>query len=150
MEGEVEEWAMKSPHRGWQLDAAHSSDEILLLLARAGSLIARDELLMRAQELMTRCFGILARRFGLTWEDREDLQQQLVFWTLEAVGAYDAEELAKRDGCSFRTFLRRVVARRVANFFQAKQRRGNHFVDPQRLVKMGGGTLDRQVGCLID
>ncbi|GEM_PF-5023744 len=133
---------MNSPLRGWHLDATHSSDEILVLLARRGSLAARNELLTRNRERMAGSIALLCRRWSLSPEDREDLEQQIVFWTIEAVTAFDAEELRKPDGCSFRTFLGKVVNRRVANFAQAKRRRRKRFpasVDEQAVGKMGGG-----------
>ena len=147
---------MIAPRRGWVLDESHSSDDILVLLTRAGSLLARNELLTRNRERMSACIAHLSGQFRLTREDREDLEQQVVFWTLEAVTAFDAQELAKPNGCSFGSFLEKVVNRRVANFARAKRRHGKHFpagVDEGADGKMGGGgeecAMRRLAGALL-
>ena len=132
---------MATEARGWRLDVAYTADEILVLLARHGSLAANNELQLRARKCVSAWITLLCRRHRLTDADRDDLQQQLFFCTHAAIAAFDAEELAKADGCSFRTLLRRVVERRVQDFARKNRRYQRRFpasLDDARVGKMGG------------
>ena len=138
---------MLSMARGWRLDVTYSDDEILVLLARHGSAAARNELQLRAPRYVAAWINSLCRQHRLSAADREDLQQQLFYWTQEAIVAFDAEELAKPNGCVFQTFLRRVVQRRVQDFARKDRRYRRRFpasLDDARFGKMGGGTRDRK------
>lgn len=138
---------MSSDTRGWRLDVTCTADEILVLLARHGSAAAQDELQLRAQKYVAALIVSLCRRHRLTAADHDDLKQQLFFCTQEAIVAFDAEELAKPDGCVFQTFLRRVVERRVQDFARKNRRYRRRFstsLDDARVGKMGGGTRDRE------
>jgi RNA polymerase sigma factor (sigma-70 family) len=114
--------------KGWYLDLSHTCDEVLLLLAReASSQSARDELTCRHWNQFKAHLPRYGIRLALTSWDLEDAQQQAFFWIQEAIGAFDPAQLFLQRGSSFRTFLSRVLRRRLLNFCRSLRRRTTRF-----------------------
>jgi DNA-directed RNA polymerase specialized sigma24 family protein len=114
--------------KGWFLDLANTSDEVLLLLAReAASVPARDELTCRYWHQFGR--SVRGSHVGkrLTAWEQEDAQQQAFFWIQEAILVYDLTQLSIAQGSSFRTFLQRVFRARLADFRRSLGRRKKRF-----------------------
>jgi RNA polymerase sigma factor (sigma-70 family) len=109
--------------KGWLLDLAHTSDEVLLLLAReARQQAAGDELTCRYWRYLRIRLGQRSAHCRLNQWDREDAQQQAYFWIQEAIRAYDFGQLLQPGGSTFRTFLHRVVRLRLLNFCRSLRR----------------------------
>ena len=108
-------------------EMAEMNDRVLILLAqRHASGAARDELLLRHSEKRDRLIGWLARSTEMRGVEVEDAQQNSVFWTLEAIEKYNSV-FAKSTGCSFCTFLSRVVACRFKDYLKHLRRRNRHY-----------------------
>jgi RNA polymerase sigma factor (sigma-70 family) len=113
-----------STKKGWLLDLAQTSDEVLLLLAReARHQAAGDELTCRYWQYFRTTLGRRSAQYGLNEWDCEDAQQQAYFWIQEALRAYDFGQLSLPTGSSFRTFLHCIVQRRLTDFCRSLQRR---------------------------
>jgi RNA polymerase sigma factor (sigma-70 family) len=119
-----------SPHRtGWHLDLGATCDEVLLLLAReARCSAAGEELTCR----YWRVFRSQVRRWQvrrrLTSWDLDDALQQAYFWIQEAIAAYDAAQLTRPRGSSFRTFLNHVCRLRLLDFCRSLGRNRRRYV----------------------
>ncbi|HET6575953.1 MAG TPA: sigma-70 family RNA polymerase sigma factor [Fimbriiglobus sp.] len=110
-------------------------DERLATLVReTGHQLARDELIARTSRQRVDLVRRLARDTGLNDADRADVLQEAVFWTLEAIQHYQGQARAAAGGCSFRSFLHRVIACRFIDFLRHRHRYHRHFVHI-------GGTL---------
>ncbi|MCI0378242.1 MAG: sigma-70 family RNA polymerase sigma factor [Gemmataceae bacterium] len=110
----------------------------------AGFVPARNELVLRLWPEIKSLIPILARDKGLSAEDKEDIRQQSFFWIDEAIRCYDAFQSVKPAGCTFRTFVRRVVSRRLRDWFRARHRYERRIHSP-----VGRVTLAR-VDCDLD
>jgi RNA polymerase sigma factor (sigma-70 family) len=106
----------------WHLELTDTADEVLVLFAAAGFSEARSALIERYHPLCSRWLSLDKPRLHLSATDRDDLQQDLVFWIDEAVRRFDMEQLSKPNGCGFRTFLRQVFRRRLADRARASRR----------------------------
>jgi DNA-directed RNA polymerase specialized sigma24 family protein len=135
-----EETMSNSTRAGWFMDLEATCDEVLLLLAReARCRAAGDELTCRYwRQFQSAPWRNPAAR-GLSPWDLEDAQQQAYFWIREAIGAYDSGQLALAQGTSFRTFLQRVVQRRLLDFGRSLKRNRKHdlaALGPDRLQRL--------------
>jgi RNA polymerase sigma factor (sigma-70 family) len=105
------------PQRGFDLDLAVMEDEALVVLAEECEYgPARDELIVRYDSQIDRLIGWMARSYRLTTTDLEDARQNAVFWVVEAIAKYDTEQIGKVRGCSFRSFVHRVLMSRFKDF----------------------------------
>jgi RNA polymerase sigma factor (sigma-70 family) len=106
----------------YDLDLAQLADEALVILAQECTFQpATDELVLRYHERMSQLIALRIRHRGNA-ADVPDAQQNGVFAILEAIAGYDTLELAKPRGCSFRTFVRRVVTARCCDFVKQVRR----------------------------
>jgi hypothetical protein len=95
--------------RGWFLDPPHTSDEVLVLLAReAGHQAARDELTRRHWGTFKVRFFRLGLSWGLCACDLDDAHQSSFFWIQEAIRSFDFRRPSLPHGSGFRAFLQRV------------------------------------------
>ena len=102
---------------GFDLDLAVMEDEALVVLAEECDYgPARDELIVRYDSQINRLIGWMARSYRLTTSDLEDARQNAVFWVVEAITKYDTEQIGKVRGCSFRSFVHRVLMSRFKDF----------------------------------
>lgn len=102
---------------GFDLDLAVMEDEALIVLAEECEYgPARDELIVRYDAQIDRLIGWMARSYRLTQADLEDARQNAVFWVVEAISKYDTEQIGKVRGCSFRSFVHRVLMSRFKDF----------------------------------
>jgi RNA polymerase sigma factor (sigma-70 family) len=102
---------------GFDLDLAVMEDEALIVLAEECEYgPARDELIVRYDAQIDRLIGWMARSYRLTQGDLEDARQNAVFWVVEAITKYDTEQIGKVRGCSFRSFVHRVLMSRFKDF----------------------------------
>ena len=109
-------------------DTGLMTDERLVTLVRQSGLQpARDELLARTAQQRAKLLRRLARDAGLSEADWSDVQQEAVLWTLEAIQHYDHES-AYPGGCSFRSFLHRVVTCRFIDFLRHRLRYQRQFI----------------------
>ena len=113
----------------YDLDLAMMEDDALIVLAKECQYgPARDELLLRYQSQIDRLIHWLARTTSLSNADIEDARQNAVFWTLEAIEKYNTEQIAKAGGCSFFSFLNRVLICRFKDHNKHLRRRERHFM----------------------
>jgi RNA polymerase sigma factor (sigma-70 family) len=111
----------------YDLDMTKLEDEQLVVLAQeCGYRPARDELICRCLGLARRLVGHYASGNGLQQADSQDAEQDAVLWILEALGRYRTSESVRPGGCHFRSFLHRVLASRLVDFFRHLRLR-NHF-----------------------
>ncbi len=121
------------PSKGFVLDLPKTCDEVLVLLAReAGLRRALDALILRYWPKVKAMIPHLVRGTDrksvllpggrLSAEDMEDVEQQAFFWMQEAIEHYDAGHAVRAHGCTFATFLKRVVAGRLRNWLRGRQR----------------------------
>src|SRR4051794_13386424 len=102
---------------GFDLDLAVMEDEALVVLAEECEYgPARDELIVRYDHQIDRLLGWLARSYRLSNADLEDAHQNAIFWVVEAIQKYDTEQIGKVRGCSFRSFVSRVLVSRFKDF----------------------------------
>jgi RNA polymerase sigma factor (sigma-70 family) len=114
--------------QGWFLDLPHTSDEVLLLLAReAHCQAARDELTCRYWHLFKTNLPRWVQGSRLTSWEREDAHQQAFFWIQEAVRAFDPGQWFLPQGSGFQTFLKRIFRLRLADFLRSLRRNRKHF-----------------------
>jgi RNA polymerase sigma factor (sigma-70 family) len=74
-----------------------------------------------------------ARQGRLGAADIDDAQQEGWFWLIEGIGRYDTLELARPNGCRFRTFLYTVIGSRVIDFARSIWRRRSHYEQARRI-----------------
>ena len=111
----------EAPAGIWQ--GAHLDDESLVESARQpGGGPALDELLRRFTASTGRLVNRLAVRSGFQHADCMDAQQEAVFWILEAIRQYRADDQARTRSCRFRSFLHRVVTVRFIDYFRRLRR----------------------------
>src|SRR4051812_8106817 len=114
--------------RGFDLDLAVMEDEALIVLAEECEYgPARDELIVRYDAQIDRLIGWMARSYRLTQSDLEDARQNAVFWVVEAITKYDTEQIGKARGCSFRSFVHRVLMSRFKDFTKHLRRVECHY-----------------------
>jgi len=117
-----------SKEKGWFLDLAHTSDEVLLLFAQqARSQPARDELTCRHWRQLKTGLVRFAVRVRLTSWELDDAHQQAFFWIQEAIRAFDPRQLFLPQGSSFQTFLDRIIQLRLLDFCRSLNRRRKRF-----------------------
>jgi RNA polymerase sigma factor (sigma-70 family) len=103
--------------RGFDLNLAVMEDEALIVLAEECEYDpARDELIVRYDAQVERFIGWLAHSYHLAQADLEDARQNAIFWIVEAITKYDLEQIGKAGGCSFRSFVHRVLMSRFKDF----------------------------------
>ncbi len=68
----------------------------------------------------------LALKRGWRGEDIRDAQQEGVLWMVEAIKDYDTNEVGKPGGCSFRSFLYKVLVRSFSNYARSRKRCEGH------------------------
>src|SRR3954462_1382676 len=114
--------------RGFDLDLAVMEDEALVVLAEECEYgPARDELIVRYDSQIDRLIGWLAHSYRLSHADLEDARQNAVFWIIEAIKKYDTEQMGKVRGCSFRSFVHRVLMSRFKDFTKHLRRVECHY-----------------------
>jgi RNA polymerase sigma factor (sigma-70 family) len=112
----------------YDLDLSRMGDEELVVLAQeCGYGPAASELIVRYHKWMYHLVARKARGTRLSAADVQDAQQNAVFAIKEAIDHYNALELGKQKGCSFRTFLRQVLTRRFVDFVRQVKRDRKHF-----------------------
>lgn len=103
-------------------------DEALAVLAKECEYPpARDELIVRYGAQTERLIGWMVYRYRLSNADAEDARQSAVFWIVEAINKYDTNQIGKRQGCSFRSFIHRVVMARFKDFAKHLRRVECHY-----------------------
>ncbi len=103
----------------YDLDMTRLEDEPLVVLAQeCGYRPARDELICRCLRLARQLIGHFASRYSLQAADSQDAEQDAVLWILEAIERYRTTESVKPGGCHFRSFVHRVLASRLVDFFR--------------------------------
>lgn len=113
---------------GFDLDLAVMEDEALVVLAEECEYgPARDELIVRYDNQIDRLISWLARTYRFTPADAEDAHQNAVFWIVEAINKYDTEQIGKARGCSFRSFVYRVITSRFKDFTKHLRRVENRY-----------------------
>ncbi|MHB1423144.1 MAG: sigma-70 family RNA polymerase sigma factor [Gemmataceae bacterium] len=123
---------------------ARMADETLVILAQECSLHpAAMELVLRYYEQMSQFIARKAKRSRLA-ADVQDAQQNGVFAILEAIAGYNTLESIRPHGCSFRTYLRMVVAARFCDFVKKIHRMERR---KRRLEEARCGPRDRKVRC---
>jgi RNA polymerase sigma factor (sigma-70 family) len=114
--------------KGHDLDLSLLGDEELVVLAQeCGFQPARDELLVRYHDWTNRLIAYKARSTRLGAADVLDAQQNATFSIIEAIGCYDVTRFDEVNGCSFRSFLRRVLGARFRDFVRGMNRREQHY-----------------------
>jgi RNA polymerase sigma factor (sigma-70 family) len=112
----------------FDLDLAVMEDEALIVLAKECEYgPARDELIVRYGAQTDRLIGWLAYSHGLGRSDGEDARQSAVFWTIEAIKKYDTGQIGKAGGCSFRSFVYRVLIARFKDYAKHLRRVEGHY-----------------------
>ena len=107
--------------------AAMMDDTTLITIARENcSDPARDALILRHSGRRDRIIGWLASSTEMRRVEIEDARQNAVFWTLEAIEKYNTTDVTKTRGCSFCTFLNRVLACRFKDYLKHLRRRSRH------------------------
>lgn len=135
--------------RAWfDLNLVVMDDEPLVVLAKECEYgPARDELLVRYNGETQRLIGWCAYRYHLSVADSEDARQNAVFWIVEAINKYDTNQIGKQRGCSFRTFIHRVLIARFKDFVKHVRRIECHY--DRSAVCSGDGTspvdIDRRL-----
>jgi RNA polymerase sigma factor (sigma-70 family) len=106
-------------HLWFDLDLAVMEDDALVVLAKECEYgPARDELIVRYGGQTDRLIRWMAQPRGLSHADIEDARQSAVFWMVEAINKYDTDQIGKPQGCSFRSFVYRVVMARFKDFLK--------------------------------
>jgi RNA polymerase sigma factor (sigma-70 family) len=99
-------------------------EELVILVQKFGHKPARDELLTRSSRQRETLVHRLARDTRLSETDRADALQEAVLWTIEAIRQYHATAA----GCSFRSFLHRVISCRFIDYLRHRVRYHRHIV----------------------
>ena len=115
--------------RVWfDLNLVVMDDEPLVVLAKECEYgPARDELIVRYAGETQRLIGWCTYRYRLGVADSEDARQNAVFWIVEAINKYDTNQIGKQQGCSFRTFIHRVLIARFKDFVKHVRRIECHY-----------------------
>jgi len=130
-------------HVWFDLDLAVMEDEALVVLAKECEFgPARDELIVRYRYQSDRLIAWLARPQGLNHADVDDARQSAVFWIVEAVNKYDTNQIGKPRGCSFRSFVYRVLIARFKDFTKHWHRVERHYDRTSPYVGDEAGTVD--------
>ncbi len=104
-------------HIAYDLNLSQVSDEALVVLAKECHFRpAEKELLLRYRLWCNRLIVRLGRRRGLTLHEIEDAAQDAVFSIMKAVERYDTFQMGRLRGCSFQSFVGRVVTDRFKDF----------------------------------
>jgi RNA polymerase sigma factor (sigma-70 family) len=112
----------------FDLDLAVMEDEALVVLAKECEYgPARDELIVRYGSQTDRLIGWLSHSQGMSRSDAEDARQSAVFWAVEAIKKYDTNQIGKPGGCSFRSFVYRVLIARFKDFAKHLRRVECHY-----------------------
>lgn len=128
--------AHKKEEVGFDLDLAVMEDDALVVLAKeCGYEPARDELIVRYGAETHRFIGWLGYKYTLNQSDAEDARQVAVFWIIEAITKYDTSQIGKNRGCSFRSFIHRVILARFKDFAKHLRRVECHY---DRSARCGG------------
>lgn len=115
-------------HAGFDLNLALMEDEALVVLATECEYgPARDELIVRYDAQTNRFIGWMAYRYQFSNADAEDARQNAVFWIVEAIRKYDTKQIGKVRGCSFRSFIHRVIIARFKDFAKHLRRVEHHY-----------------------
>jgi RNA polymerase sigma factor (sigma-70 family) len=115
-------------HVWYDLDLAVMEDEAVVVLAQECEYgPARDELIVRFGSQTGRLIGWLAHCHGFSHADGEDARQNAVFWIMEAINKYDTRQIGKPQGCSFRSFIHRVLVARFKDFAKHLRRVDRHY-----------------------
>jgi RNA polymerase sigma factor (sigma-70 family) len=108
----------------YDLDLTQFEDGPLVIIAtECGYSPARNELLRRYQLSSSRLVRRLAARANFQEADQQDLEQEAVFWVLEAIRCYKTEEHVRVGGCQFQSFLHRVLHARFIDALRVWRRR---------------------------
>lgn len=130
----------------FEIDLAMMDDDALIVLAQECCYApARDELLLRYESQRERLISWLARTTSFSSADVEDARQNSVFWTVEAISKYDTEQISKDQGCSFYSFLNRVLVCRFKDYSKHVHRRERH-IDRSAGFAAEGEAIDRTPG----
>jgi RNA polymerase sigma factor (sigma-70 family) len=128
---------------GFDLNLAVMEDEALVVLAKECEYSpARDELLVRYGSQADRVIGWLAYSHGLSRSDGEDARQSAVFWTIEAITKYDTRQIGKPRGCSFRSFVYRVLIARFKDYTKHLRRVEGHYDRTLRSTGADSSSID--------
>jgi RNA polymerase sigma factor (sigma-70 family) len=119
-------------------------EELVVLAKECGFLPARQELLVRSYDWMKRQIILNSRRMGLAGAEAEDAQEEGVFSLLEAIAKYDTRQLGKKDGCSFRSFLRQVVLARLHDYCKKLRRRRRRYHQPAAACRVLEDAMDNR------
>ncbi len=115
-------------HVGFDLDLLVMEDEALIVLAKECEYEpARDELILRYGSQTERLIGWLGHSHGISHTDVEDARQNAVFWVVEAIKKYDTNQIGKPRGCSFRSFVYRVLVARFKDYAKHLRRVEHHY-----------------------
>jgi RNA polymerase sigma factor (sigma-70 family) len=132
---------------GYDLDLTKLRDEELAVLAaECGFQPAEEELLLRYRDWSNSLIGRFSRLRKVAVPDVEDALQDAVLGILKAIAHYDTLQIGKPNGCSFRTFLRRVLTDRFKDFLKHLWRVKSHFGQP---VPARPGQSVRPAGELV-
>lgn len=108
---------MRLINRAYDLDLSVVTDEALVVLAKECQFRpAEKELLLRYRAWCNRLIVRLGRQRGLTLHEIEDAAQDSVFSVFKAVERYDTRQMGRIRGCSFQSFVGRVVTDRFKDF----------------------------------
>lgn len=134
----------QNDHQEWfDLDLAVMDDEALVVLAQECDFApARDELILRYGSQTDRMIRWLAHCRSQGDADVEDALQNAVFWIVEAVNKYDTNQIGKTNGCSFRSFVFRVVTARFKDFAKHLRRVEGHLDRTTRCSHEGFQPID--------
>jgi RNA polymerase sigma factor (sigma-70 family) len=119
---------MTTTAKKYDLDLSKIGDEELVILAQECDYRpAADELVVRFHDWKNRFIAFQARSVRLAAADLEDAQQNAVFSVLEAISTYKTAEMVRPGGCSFRSYLKIVVAGRFRDFMKHLKRVERHY-----------------------
>jgi RNA polymerase sigma factor (sigma-70 family) len=116
---------------------AEWQDEELVALAQSQSpwsQAATSTLLERYHGKLRVLIWYHTRKQPLNQCDREDAQQNAVFWLMEAVARYEPRHSATAPNCRFATFLKVVVRSRLRNFLKHLWRDQSHYESLARVL----------------
>lgn len=127
----------------FDLNLVVMDDEALVVLAKECEFgPARDELMVRYGSQTERMIRWLAHCRSHGHADVEDALQNAVFWIIEAVNKYDTNQIGKTNGCSFRSFIFRVVTARFKDFAKHLRRVEGHYDRSTRCSHEGFQPVD--------
>lgn len=146
---------MKAHSPSYDLELDRFTDEHLVVLAQeCGHHLATKLLILRHRDGATNLIGQLARRHGLNSSDTEDAVQDAVFGILKAIHRYDTRQLGRPKGCTFQSFLRRVLSDRFKDFVKTLWRYRRRYLcvipDSEALPSQSSQTLRSRPGLLSE